>query len=165
MKEDIVPMDRRLSDGPLRRAQERIAKFRDGKGKEKADHLRQTMQSLMMEVGSVFRDKEGLEKGIEEIRALKDRYQEISVTDQGKIFNYELVETIELGNVLDLSEVILSSALHRQESRGAHFRTDFPNRDDQNFLKHTFVYQTPEGLEVKYKPVTITRFQPQARVY
>ena len=61
--------------------------------------------------------------------------------------------------------MILSSALHRKESRGAHFRMDFPERDDQNFLKHTFVYKTPEGLEVKYKPVTITRFQPQARVY
>ncbi len=67
------------------------------------------MQSLMMEVGSVFRDEEGLERGIEEIRSLKDRYQEISVSDKGKIFNYELMETIELGHQLDLSEVILSA--------------------------------------------------------
>ena len=146
-------------------AQERIATFRDGKGKERADPLRQSMQFLMMDYGSVFRDQEGLKKGLEEIRALKDRYQEVFISDKGKIFNYELVETIELGHTLDLSEVILSSALHRKESRGAHFRMDFPERDDQNFLKHTFVYKTPGGLEVKYKPVTITRFQPQARVY
>lgn len=166
MKEDIVPIDRhRLSDEPLRWAQERIAKFRDGKGKERADHLRQSMQSLMMEAGSVFRDEKGLEKGLEEIRALKDRYQEIFISDKGKIFNYELVETIELGNTLDMSEVILSSALHRQESRGAHFRTDFPKRDDQNFLKHTLTFRTEKGLEIKYKPVKITQFQPQARVY
>ena len=166
MKEDIVRIDRSsLSEEPLRMAQERIARLRDGKGKERADPLRQSMQSLMMEYGSVFRDQEGLKKGLEEIRALKDRYQEILISDKGKIFNYELMETIELGHALDLSEVILSSALHRKESRGAHFRMDFPERDDQNFLKHTFVYKTPEGLEVKYKPVTITRFQPQARVY
>jgi len=146
-------------------AQERIARLRDGKGKERANHLRQSMQSLMMEYGSVFRDQEGLKKGLEGIRTLEDRYQEILVSDKGKIFNYELVETIELGHMLDLSEVILSSALHRKESRGAHFRMDFPERDDQNFLRHTFVYKTAEGLEVKHKPVTITRFQPQARVY
>ena len=70
-----------------------------------------------------------------------------------------------MGHQLDLAEVILLSALHRKESRGAHFRMDFPERDDQNFLKHTFVFKTPEGLEVRYKPVKITRFQPQARVY
>ena len=166
MKEDIVRIDRSsLSEEPLRMAQERIARLRDGKGKERADPLRQSMQSLMMEYGSVFRDQEWLKKGLEEVRALKDRYQEILISDKGKIFNYELMETIELGHALDLSEVVLSSALHRKESRGAHFRMDFPERDDQNFLKHTFVYKTPEGLEVKYKPVTITRFQPQARVY
>ena len=166
MKGDIVRVDRPSHSGePLRMARERIAIFMDGKGKERADHLRQRMQSLMMDYGSVFRDQEGLKKGLEEIRALKDRYQEILVSDKGEIFNYELVETIELGNALDLSEVILSSALYRKESRGAHFRTDFPERDDQTFLKHTFAYKTPEGLEVKYKPVTITRFQPQARVY
>ena len=166
MKEDIVRIDRlSLSEEPLRMAQEGIARLRDGKGKERADPLRQSMQSLMMEYGSVFRDQDGLKKGLEEIRVLKDRYQEILISDKGKIFNYELMETIELGHALDLSEVILSSALHRKESRGAHFRMDFPERDDQNFLKHTFVYKTPEGLEVKYKPVTITRFQPQARVY
>ena len=166
MKEDIVRIDRpSLSEEPFRMAQERIARLRDGKGKERANHLRQSMQSLMMEYGSVFRDQEGLKKGLEGIRTLEDRYQEILVSDKGKIFNYELVETIELGHMLDLSEVILSSALHRKESRGAHFRMDFPERDDQNFLRHTFVYKTAEGLEVKHKPVTITRFQPQARVY
>jgi succinate dehydrogenase / fumarate reductase flavoprotein subunit len=74
------------------------------------------------------------------------------------------MEAIELSHQLDLSEVILLSALHRRESRGAHFRTDFPGRDDQNFLKHTVVFQTAKGLEVRYKPVKITR-SAQARVY
>jgi succinate dehydrogenase / fumarate reductase flavoprotein subunit len=75
------------------------------------------------------------------------------------------MEAIELGHQLELSEVILVSALHRRESRGAHYREDFPSRADRYFLKHTLVFQTPDGPEVRYKPVKITRFQPEARVY
>ena len=102
---------------------------------------------------------------MEEIRSLKKAYREIGVPDKGKKFNYELMEAIELGHDLDLSEVILFSALHRKESRGAHFREDFPSRADGYYLKHTFVSQSPKGLAVKYKPVKITRFQPEARIY
>ena len=123
------------------------------------------MQAVMMEYGSVFRNEEGLKKGIEEIRSLKERYQDIEVVNKGKAFNFELMEAIELGHQLDLSEVILLSALHRKESRGAHFREDFPTRADRYYLKHTLVFQTPKGPEVRYKPVKITRFQPEARVY
>jgi succinate dehydrogenase / fumarate reductase flavoprotein subunit len=75
------------------------------------------------------------------------------------------METIELGHCLDVSEVILASALRREESRGGHFRMDFPERDDKNFLKHSLTFRTEKGVEVKYIPVTVTRFQPQARVY
>jgi succinate dehydrogenase / fumarate reductase flavoprotein subunit len=102
---------------------------------------------------------------MEEIQDLKGRYREIGVVDRGKAFNYELMEAIELGHQLNLSEVILYSALHRRESRGAHYREDFPSRADRYFLKHTLVFQTPRGPEVRYKPVKITRFQPEARVY
>lgn len=75
------------------------------------------------------------------------------------------MEAIELGHQLDISEVILVSALDRKESRGAHFREDFPARDDRNYLKHTLAFQTASGPEVKHKPVKVTRFQPQARRY
>jgi succinate dehydrogenase / fumarate reductase flavoprotein subunit len=119
----------------------------------------------MTDYGSVFRDEDGLKKGMEEIRNLKECYKEIGVVNKGKVFNYELMEAIELGHQLDLSEVILYSALHRKESRGAHYREDFPSRADRYFLKHTFAFHTPKGPEVRYKPVKITRFQPQARVY
>ncbi len=166
MKGEISQVGRgQLKDNPLQSVEDRIAGLLNGKGKEKTDRLRQGMQSLMMECGSVFRDEMGLKKGIEEIRSLKEDYKTIEIIDRGKGFNYELMEAIELGHQLDLSEVILLSALHRQESRGAHFRMDFPKRDDQNFLNHTFVFQTSKGLEVRYKPVRITRFQPEARVY
>jgi succinate dehydrogenase / fumarate reductase flavoprotein subunit len=119
----------------------------------------------MMEYGSVFRNEEGLKRGIEEIRSLRDRYRNIEVMNKGKGFNFELMEAMELGHQLFLSEVILLSALHRKESRGAHFREDFPQRADGDYLKHTLVFQTPKGPEVRYNPVKITRFQPEARVY
>ncbi len=135
------------------------------RGGKRLHEVRGRMQSLMMEKGSIFRNEEGLKKGIEEVRALKESYKEIEIGNKGKVFNYELMETFELGYQLDLAEVILVSALHRRESRGAHYREDFPGRADRYFLKHTLVFQTPKGPEVKYKPVKITRFQPEARVY
>jgi succinate dehydrogenase / fumarate reductase flavoprotein subunit len=134
-------------------------------GKEKVGEIRKAMQSLMSEEGSVFRNEEGLKRGIEEIRSLKERYKNIGIGDKRKAFNFELMEAMELGHQLGLSEVILSGALHRRESRGAHYREDFPARADRYFLKHTLVFQTPKGPEVRYKPVKITRFQPEARVY
>ena len=118
-----------------------------------------------MDYGSVFRDEDGLKTGIEEIQNLKKRYKEIGVVNRGKNFNYELMEAIELGHQLELSEVVLFSALHRRESRGAYYREDFPARADRYFLKHSLVFQTPKGMEVRYKPVKITRFQPEARIY
>ncbi len=133
--------------------------------KERADSVRRDMQKVMMEYGSVFRNEEGLTKGIEEIRTLKERYQKVGVYNHQKAFNYELMEAIELGYQLDLAEVILESALHRRESRGAHWREDYPQRSDQEYLKHTLILRTPRGPEVRYKPVRVTRFQPEARVY
>jgi succinate dehydrogenase / fumarate reductase flavoprotein subunit len=154
-----------IPDDSLRGVEERVAKLLSRPGKEKSDEIRRKMQSLMMEAGSVFRDERGLKKGVEEIRSLRERYQDVEVKDKGRVFNYELMETLELGHQLDLSEAILWSALHRKESRGAHFREDFPSRADRYYLKHTFIFQTPKGLEIKYRPVKITRFQPEARVY
>jgi len=166
MKGDLPQLGLRpVKEDPLKTVEERLARFGNGKGKERIDPLRREMQSLMMEFGSVFREEKGLQKGIERIRDLKDRYMDVKVVHQGKTFNYELVEAIELGNQLDLAEVILLSALHRKESRGGHFREDYSARDDRNYLKHTLVFNTAKGLEVRYKPVKITRFQPQARVY
>ncbi len=146
---------------PMRRKVEALF---DSAGKEKADTLRRGMQSLMMGDGSVFRTKHGLEKGIGEIRSLQKRYADVGVMNRGKVFNYELMETIELGHQLSLAEAILVSALHREESRGAHFREDFPARDDGRFLQHTLIFRNGEP-RVAYKPVRITKFQPQMRIY
>ena len=154
-----------ISADPLKAVEEKITRLLNHKGKEKIDPIRQKMQSVMMDYGSVFRNEEGLKKGIEEIRILKERYEDMEVVDKGKHFNFELMEAIELGHQLELSEVVLFSALHRRESRGAHFREDFPMRADRYYLKHTLIYQTAKGPGVRYKPVKITRFQPEARVY
>jgi succinate dehydrogenase / fumarate reductase flavoprotein subunit len=154
-----------ISADPLKAVEEKITRLLNHKGKEKIDPIRQKMQSVMMDYGSVFRNEEGLKKGIEEIRILKERYKDMEVVDKGKHFNFELMEAIELGHQLELSEVVLFSALHRRESRGAHFREDFPMRADRYYLKHTLIYQTAKGPGVRYKPVKITRFQPEARVY
>jgi len=153
-----------LSKKPLERVSSQLGRLLK-QGREKGDVLRRRMQTVMMEYGSVFRDDPGLRKGIEEIRSLRERYQEVGVSHSNKPFHYELMETIELGHQLDLAEAILVSALHRKESRGAHWREDFPQRADDSYLKHTLIFQTQRGLEVRYKPVTITKFQPEARVY
>jgi succinate dehydrogenase / fumarate reductase flavoprotein subunit len=154
-----------ISAEPIKTVEEKVTQLLNNKGREKIDRLRRRMQSLMMDYGSVFRNEEGLKKGIEGIRSLKESYRDVEIVDKRRAFNFELMEAIELGHQLDLSEVILWSALHRRESRGAHFREDFPARADQYYLKHTLVSPTPKGLEVKYKPVKITRFQPEVRVY
>lgn len=164
MKKDIPEIEPDpVSDEPLKKGKKMIASLLDRKGSEKIDRIRRNMQLVMMDYCSVFRDEEGLNKGIEGIRLLKTRFNDVEIVDKGTNFNYELMEVVELGHQLDLAEVILLSALYRKESRGAHFREDFPARDDKNFLKHTFFSR--EAHEVKYKPVAITRFQPEARVY
>lgn len=166
MKRDIsqVPPPN-LSQESLHETALKINGLLKGQGQESCHGIRHRMQVVMMEYGSVFRNEEGLKKGIEEIRCLKDRYKNIRISDSRKSFNYELMEAMELEHQLHLSEGILLSALHRRESRGAHWREDFPQREDQHYLKHTFIFQTHRGLEVRYKPVKITRFQPEARVY
>jgi succinate dehydrogenase / fumarate reductase flavoprotein subunit len=154
-----------ISKESLRIAEQKIEGLFNSQGGERIAGIRQKMQSLMMEAGSVFRNEEGLRTGIEEIRSLKERWQRITVTNKKKFFNFELMEAMELDHQLTLSEVILFSALHRRESRGAHYREDFPQRADRYYLKHSLVLETPKGLEMRSKPVKISRFHPEARVY
>lgn len=154
-----------ISGGELKKVSDTINRLLNQRGRKRIYEIKEKMQTLMMERGSVIRNEEGLKKGIEEIQLLKESYKEIEIKDKGRTFNFELMEALELGHQLDLAEVILVSALHRRESRGAHYRKDFPGRADRYFLKHTLVFKTKRGPEVRYKPVRITRFQPEARVY
>ncbi len=166
MSEEVRPVQPpEMAADPVKAVQDNLADLLQQRGEERIDTLRRRMQSLMMDHGSVFRDEAGLKGGIDGIRSLKERFRQVAILNKGRTFNYELMEAIELRHQIDLCEVILTSALHRKESRGAHFREDFPARDDGAYLKHTLVFSRPPGAEVRYKQVSMTRFQPETRVY
>ena len=134
-------------------------------GSESYNDIRDEMKTVMTENCGVFRDEDRLKVCIDTIQKLRERYKRGKVTDKGKVFNSEIYEIIELGNMLGMAEIIATAALARQESRGGHFRTDYPKRDDKNFLKHSLIYPKDGELEVKYKPVVITKHQPAERTY
>ena len=134
-------------------------------GKESYNDIRNEMKVIMTENCGVFRDEHRLTVCIETIKKLKERYKRGKITDKGKLFNTEIYEILELGNMLGMAEIIAVGALNRKESRGGHSRTDYPKRDDENFLMHSFIYKTDNGMEIKYKPVIITKHQPTERTY
>ena len=135
-------------------------------GTEMFGRIRLEMGEAMNEHLAVFRDEEGMGSALTTIAALKERYSQVSVSDKGKTFNTNLIFTLELGYMLECAETIVLSALDRKESRGAHTRTDMPERDDEDWLKHILLTKGPEEQPtVSYQPVTITSWQPEARVY
>jgi len=113
----------------------------------------------------VFRDETGLSDAVRQVRALKDEFRGVKVTDGGRVFNYNLQDVLEVGIMLELAEVVAQGALNRRESRGGHARTDYPNRDDAGWLKHTLALRTADGPSFSYSPVTITIWKPVERKY
>ncbi len=144
---------------------ELLDRLLNGPGREKAGRIRQDLQATMMDNASVFRTEETLCRQVAILKELRARYQGVGVEDQGKQFNTELMEAAELGFLLDNAEQLVYAALNRKESRGAHSREDFKERDDENWLKHTLVYQEGEGVRIAYKPVTLGKYEPKPRVY
>jgi succinate dehydrogenase/fumarate reductase flavoprotein subunit len=106
-----------------------------------------------------------MEKACKTLRTLRERFTNIIIEDRGSTFNTEVMTALELDFMLDVAEAVANSALTRRESRGSHTRTDFPKRNDANFLKHTLTYRTPDGPKIDYLPVTITRWTPEERKY
>ncbi len=138
----------------------------NGSGREKAAQIGRELRKVMSDDVGVFRTEEGLKQAVEKVRELRERYQQVRVSDGGKIFNTELLNTWELGCLLDAALVTAVSALERKESRGAHAREDFPRRDDENWLKHTLAWLNEDGsVRLDYKPVVITQYAPKERVY
>jgi succinate dehydrogenase / fumarate reductase flavoprotein subunit len=127
--------------------------------------IREELRLVMMDNVGVFRERSMLLDAIKKIRELKKRYRNVSIQDKGKIWNTELLSALELGYLLDLAEVTAVSAEARTESRGAHSREDYPERDDENWLKHTLATASDGAVELTYKPVDITRFEPKPRAY
>ena len=127
--------------------------------------LRQTFQDCMTQYCGVFRTEELMREGLNQLKQLQQQYQQVYLDDKGSCWNTELIEALELRSLMVVGEIILTSALNRKESRGAHCREDYPQRDDANFLKHTIAFYSPAGIDLSYLSVTMTRFEPQERKY
>jgi len=153
-KDKVLEEEKRIFDGILGR-----------EGDEKVPAIRDEMRKIMNDKVWIFRTGEELKEALKEIRALKERFKNIRVEDKGGPFNMALVEALQLDFTLELAEVTVVSALARTESRGAHYRLDYPKRDDKNWLKHTLAYYTREGPRLEYIPVTITKWTPTERKY
>jgi succinate dehydrogenase / fumarate reductase flavoprotein subunit len=151
---------------------ELLQKVRNAKGKEKVAQLRKELQETMDKNAQVFRTEETLNEALAKIAELRKRYEKISVQDQGKRFNTDLLEAVELGFLLDLAEVTVITCRERRESRGAHLREDYTERDDKKFMVHSMAYKQNKidkktGIDIKvdWKPVVITNYQPMERKY
>jgi len=143
-----------------------VSTLLDAGGTERVAEIRTALQNTMDLNAQVYRTEESLKQAEEDIAALKLRYANVSINDKGKRYNSDLLEAIELGFLLDLAQVLVVAARARNESRGGHFREDYPNRDDVNFMRHTMSYREGDGaIRLDYKPVVQTRYQPMERKY
>ncbi|AEY91245.1 MULTISPECIES: succinate dehydrogenase flavoprotein subunit [Streptomyces] len=159
-----------LPEAPESFVVEQIERLRTSTGNERVATLRRELQETMDANVMVFRTEQTIKTAVEKIAELKERYKNVAIQDKGRRFNTDLLEAIELGNLLDLAEVMAVSALARKESRGGHYREDYPNRDDVNFMRHTMAYREvgadgSETVRLDYKPVVQTRYQPMERKY
>jgi succinate dehydrogenase / fumarate reductase flavoprotein subunit len=155
-----------LPQEPEARAQAELEGIRGSTGTESVADIRKEMRALMMDHVGVFRTAALLEEAVTRLKQLKERFGRISIMDKGARWNTELSEAWELGCLLDLAEATAISAQARTESRGAHYREDFPDRDDVNWLKHSLIWLQPDGsFRLDHKPVTLGLYEPAKRVY
>ena len=163
-----------LPPQPERETLALLQRLKDGGGTELVAQIRSELQETMDANASVYRTEATLKQAEVDIAGLKDRYLRIGVADRGKRYNTELLEAVELGFLLDLAECLVVSAKARNESRGGHFREDYPTRDDVNFMRHTMAYKVPDAdgkvhfsseVRLDYKPVVQTRYEPMERKY
>lgn len=159
LPEDAQASTRALLDGLL-----------SGDGTEQVAAIRRELQETMDMNAQVYRTEATLKQALTDVEVLKERYQHVGVQDQGRRYNTDLLETVELGFLLDLAEVLVVGALARKESRGGHAREDYQARDDVNFMRHTMAYAETDAdgrpfVRLDYKPVTVTRYEPMERKY
>ena len=139
---------------------------RHAEGEDRIADIRTEMQATLENAAGIYRDGPALAKAVDQIRVLQERFVKAGIDDHSRTFNTELMALLELSAMLDVAQTIVESAVHREESRGAHQRTDFPKRDDEHFLAHTLIRREPDGTaRVEHLPVTITRWPPGERVY
>jgi succinate dehydrogenase / fumarate reductase flavoprotein subunit len=142
-----------------------IKQLTDGQTGPHGGHIMEEMQTVMMEKVGIYRNGQDMQTAVDQIRKLLERYQQVRVQDTSSAFNTDLLELIELRNLLDLSLLTAASALNRQESRGAHSREDFPDRDDDNWLKHSLAYLDGDTVRIDYKTVDTSIWEPKPRTY
>jgi fumarate reductase flavoprotein subunit len=148
----------------VRRLERELTRHADGE--DRIADIRTDMQATLETAAGIYRDGPTLNKAVDQIRVLQERFAKAGIDDHSHTFNTELMALLELSGMLDVAQTIVESALHREESRGAHQRTDFPKRDDEHFLAHTLVHRQPDGTaRIDHLPVTITRWPPGERVY
>ncbi|MFI9331680.1 succinate dehydrogenase flavoprotein subunit [Kitasatospora sp. NPDC052868] len=159
-----------LPENPAEKVQTLVDGLRESTGTESVAQIRKELQETMDTNAMVYRTGATLKQAVEDIAGLRERYKNVSIQDKGFRYNTDLLEAVELGNLLDLAEVLAVSALAREESRGGHYREDFPTRDDVKFMQHTMAYQEvaedgTTSIRLDYKPVVTTRYQPMERKY
>jgi succinate dehydrogenase / fumarate reductase flavoprotein subunit len=154
-----------LPADPAARVVTMVERLRGNPGGERIADIRNALQESMDANASVYRTEQTLKQAAADIAVLRERYDRASIQDKGKRYNTDLLEAVELGFLLDLAEVLVATAQARKESRGGHFREDYPNRDDVNFMRHSMAYKEGDEIRLDYKPVTVTRYQPMERKY
>lgn len=154
-----------LPDDAGDNARERVARLFEGNGEADADRIRKTLQMVMMEKVSIYRNAGEMAEAASVVSTLRNEYLNVRVNDTPRGYNTELLDALELGNLLDLALITAWSALNRQESRGAHARDDFSDRDDENWLKHTFARLKNGTVRLEYRPVDVSVWEPKPRKY
>jgi succinate dehydrogenase / fumarate reductase, flavoprotein subunit len=154
-----------LPEDPEADSRSQFEALRQGSGKENAFDISNEVKKVMFEDVGIYRSEKGMKEALDKVKELQERFKNVHVTDTGRIFNTELLNAWELGNLLEVSEVVAACALNRKESRGGHSREDYPERDDQEWMKHTLAWKKDGRIEIDYKPVVVTKYQPKKRVY
>jgi len=165
----LAKKDQKQGEGTIskcmRETKQRIEGFLDRNGPENHSDIRAEMKETMILKVGIFRDKKPMEEAHTKIKELKDRHKKITIQNKSKVYNLDLIRALELEGMLDVAEAIVVGALKREESRGAHSRLDFKERDDLKFLRHTIATFTPAGPVITYSPVTLGKYKPEARRY
>ena len=146
-------------------ARKKVNSLITGKKNKSRGVITSKMQEVMMEKVGVFRTAKEMKEAVIIIRELKDEFKDVGIEDTGKSFNTELVEVLELENLLDLAYLTAIAAENRTETRGAHSRTDFPGRDDDNWLKHSLIWLDGKKFVIKYREVDVSLYKPKPRMY